>query len=187
MAGQRAAFLDRDGTINEEVGYLDRIEKLRILPGAIDAIGMLNRGGLKVVVVTNQSGIARGLFNEAFVEKTHRHLQDLLHERGARIDGFYFCPHHPTEGLGPYRLDCPCRKPKPGLLIRAAAEMGLALEDSFMIGDMPKDVEAGIRAGARGILVRTGYGREVPALPEAAYIAEDLSDAAHWILGINRS
>ncbi|NPU85481.1 MAG: HAD family hydrolase [Syntrophaceae bacterium] len=186
MAGRRAVFLDRDGTINEEVGYLDRIEKLRILPGAAEAIAMLNRGGLKVVVVTNQSGIARGFFTEAFVEETHRHLRDLLRGQGARIDAFYFCPHHPTEGLGPYRLDCPCRKPKPGLILRAATEMGIALEDSFMVGDMPKDVEAGTRAGARGILVRTGYGRDIEAPPEAAYIAEDLIDAAHWILGIDR-
>ncbi len=182
MRGQRAVFLDRDGTINEEVGYLDRIEKLRILPGAAEAIGMFNRAGLKVVVVTNQSGIARGFFDEAFVEETHRHLLDLLRKQGARIDAFYFCPHHPTEGLGAYRLDCACRKPRPGLLLRAAAEMGIALEDSFMVGDMPKDVEAGIRAGARGILVRTGYGRDMPAPPEAAYIAEDLIDAARWIL-----
>ncbi|HOI74059.1 MAG TPA: HAD family hydrolase [Syntrophales bacterium] len=183
MRGQRAVFLDRDGTINEEVGYLDRIEKLRILPGAAEAIGMLNRAGMKVVVVTNQSGIARGFFDEAFVEETHRHLLDLLRGQRALIDAFYFCPHHPTEGLGAYRMDCACRKPRPGLLLRAAAEMGIALEDSFMVGDMPKDVEAGTRAGARGILVRTGYGRDVTAPPEAAYIGEDLMDAARWILG----
>ncbi|MGV8078542.1 MAG: D-glycero-alpha-D-manno-heptose-1,7-bisphosphate 7-phosphatase [Syntrophales bacterium] len=186
MKGQRAVFLDRDGTINEEVGYLDSLEKLRILPGAAEAIGMFNRAEMKVVVVTNQSGIARGFFDEAFVEETHRNLRDLLHGQGARIDAFYFCPHHPTEGLGAYRRDCPCRKPKPGLILQAAAEMELALEDSFMIGDMPKDVEAGTRAGVRGILVRTGYGRNVPALPEAAYIAEDLIDAARWILGVGR-
>jgi HAD superfamily hydrolase (TIGR01662 family) len=101
MKGQRAVFLDRDGTINEEVGYLDRIEKLRILPGAAEAIGMLNRAGLKVVVVTNQSGIARGFFDEAFVEETHRHLLDLLRGQEARIDAFYYCPHHRRRAWGP--------------------------------------------------------------------------------------
>jgi len=187
MTGRRAVFLDRDGTINEEVGYLDRIEQFRLLPGTAEAIGMLNRAGRTVVVVTNQAGIARGFFDEAFVEETHRHLQDLLRGVGAHIDGFYYCPHHPTEGREPYRRDCPCRKPKPGLLLRAAAELGLALEDSYMIGDSPKDVEAGIRAGARGILVGTGYGRDCLPPQETAYVAEDLTEAVRWILGIDRT
>lgn len=187
MAGRRAVFLDRDGTINEEVGYLDTLGKLRLLPGAAGAIGDLNRAGWAVVVVTNQSGIARGFFDEGFVEETHRRLQDLLREAGARIDGFYVCPHHPTEGREPYRMDCPCRKPRPGLILRAAAELEISLGESYMVGDTPKDVEAGTRAGARGILVRTGYGRECPPPPDTAFVAEDLAEAVRWILGARRT
>jgi D-glycero-D-manno-heptose 1,7-bisphosphate phosphatase len=183
MAGRRAVFLDRDGTIIEEVGYLDALEKVRLLPGAAGAIRRLNRAGWAVVVVSNQSGVARGYFDEAFVEETNRRLKELLDREGARIDGFYFCPHHPTEGRPPYRRDCPCRKPAPGLLLRAAAELGLTFAGSCMIGDTPKDVAAGNRAGARGILVRTGYGAQSSPPPETAYVAEDLADAVRWILG----
>ena len=178
-----AVFLDRDGTINEEVGYLDRLDKLRLLPGAAAAVRMINERGWKAVVITNQSGIARGFFDEAFVGKVHAEMARLLRKEGAAIDGFYFCPHHPTEGIGRYRRTCSCRKPAPGLLVQAAAELAIDLTRSFMIGDMPKDVEAGQRAGAKGILVRTGYGNTVELGSLAPdYIATDLLDAVSWIL-----
>jgi len=178
-----AVFLDRDGTINEEVGYLDRMDKLRLLPGAGEAVRLINDSGMKVVVITNQSGIGRGLFDEAFVREVHAEMSRMLGEEGAAIDGYYFCPHHPTEGIGKYRQSCSCRKPAPGLLLQAAAELAIDLSRSYMVGDMPKDVEAGQRAGAGGVLVRTGYGNTVelgPVKPD--YIAPDVLTAVRWIL-----
>ena len=160
---QAAVFLDRDGTINEEVGYLDRIEKLRLIPGAAEAIRLINESGMKAIVVTNQSGVARGMFDEDFVHQVNTRLREMLRAEGAAIDGLYFCPHHPTEGLGDYLRTCDCRKPAPGLLLRAAEELRLDLARSYMVGDTLKDIEAGVRAGAQGILVRTGYGEEAAA------------------------
>ena len=151
-----AVFLDRDGTINEEVGYLDSLEKLRMIPGAFEAIRMINQSGMKAVVISNQSGVARGYFNEDFVETVHERIQALLKEQGAWIDRFYYCPHHPTEGTGAYRTACACRKPEAGMLLRASQEMGIDLARSYMVGDMPKDIEAAGKAGAKGILVQIG-------------------------------
>jgi D-glycero-D-manno-heptose 1,7-bisphosphate phosphatase len=158
-----AVFLDRDGTINEEIGYMDRMEKLRLIPGAAEAIRLINATGMKTVVVTNQSGVARGIFTESFVAETHARLGEMLRAEGASLDGIYFCPHHPTEGRGDYLRVCECRKPAPGLLFRAAAELDLDPARSYMVGDTLKDIEAGRRAGAQGILVRTGYGEEAAA------------------------
>ncbi|MBU4074344.1 MAG: HAD family hydrolase [Proteobacteria bacterium] len=160
---QAAVFLDRDGTINEEVGYLDRIEKLRLIPGAAEAIRLINKSGMKAVVVTNQSGVARGMFDEGFVHQVNTRLREMLRAEGAFLDGIYFCPHHPTEGRGNYLMSCDCRKPSPGLLLRAEEELRLDLAHSCVIGDTLKDIEAGGRAGAQGILVRTGYGEEAAA------------------------
>ncbi|MBU1150484.1 MAG: HAD family hydrolase [Proteobacteria bacterium] len=157
---QAAVFLDRDGTINEEVGYLDRIEKLRLIPGAAEAIRLINESGMKAIVVTNQSGVARKFFDEASVDEVHARLRDMLRAEGAFLDGVYYCPHHPTEGRGDYLRTCDCRKPAPGLLLRAAEELQLDLSRSYMVGDTLKDIEAGTRAGVKGILVRTGCGKE---------------------------
>jgi D-glycero-D-manno-heptose 1,7-bisphosphate phosphatase len=159
-----AVFLDRDGTINEEVGYLDRPEKLKLIPGAAEAIRLINASGMKAVVVTNQSGVARGIFDEVFVGAVHARLRELLLMEGGVLDGIYFCPHHPTEGRGRYLLSCDCRKPAPGLLLRATAELNLDPAGSYMVGDTLKDIEAGARVGARGVLVRTGYGAESTAV-----------------------
>lgn len=201
-----AVFLDRDGTINEEVGYLDRLEKLRLVPGAAEAIRLINESGMKAVVVTNQSGVARGFFTEAFVDEVHSHLRKMLRKEGASLDGFYFCPHHPTEGRGGYLRNCSCRKPSPGLLLRAVEELSLEPERSYMVGDTVKDIEAASRIGARGILVRTGYGAGAAAAlgtaggPEQkspggeasppgkeaiirpVHIADDLLAAVRWLL-----
>jgi D,D-heptose 1,7-bisphosphate phosphatase len=160
---QAAIFLDRDGTINEEAGYLDRMEKLRLIPGAAEAIRLINASGMKAVVVTNQSGIARGFFTESILAEIHARLGEMLRAEGASLDGIYFCPHHPTEGRGDYLRACACRKPEPGLLLRATAELGLDPDRSYMVGDTLKDIEAGTRAGAQGVLVRTGYGAEAAA------------------------
>ncbi len=156
---RRAVFLDRDGTINIEKDYLYRIEDFEFIVGVPQAIKRLNEAGFLVVVVTNQSGVARGLFNQDQVEKLHRHIQQELDRVGARIDGFYLCPHHPTEGIGEFRLDCPCRKGKPGMLLQAAVEHDIDLSRSFMIGDKMADVEAGEAAGCSSLLVLTGYGK----------------------------
>ncbi|TFG91804.1 MAG: D-glycero-beta-D-manno-heptose 1,7-bisphosphate 7-phosphatase [Syntrophobacterales bacterium] len=179
-----AVFLDRDGTINEEVGYLDSLGKLRIFPAAFDAVRMINESGMKVVVVTNQSGVARGLFDEAFVKELHEHIDTTFKSKGARIDRFYYCPHHPPEGIGRYVVSCSCRKPEPGMLLQASEDLAIDLPASYMVGDTARDIGSANRAGATGILVKTGYGKEVaPSGIRAAYIAEDILDAAQWILG----
>jgi len=156
MKKNRAVFFDRDGTINEEVGYLIRMEQLRILPEAPEAIRLVNESGMKAVVITNQSGIARGYFDEDFVKSVHERIGRILAEAHARIDRFYYCPHHPMEGNAPYVRVCDCRKPEAGMLLEAAEDLDIDLARSYMIGDMPQDIEAARKAGAKGILVRTG-------------------------------
>ena len=181
--GNGAVFLDRDGTINEEVGHLDSLDKLKIFPAAFDAVRMINEAGMKVVVVTNQSGVARGLFDEAFVLQVHEILQTRFRERGAFIDRFYYCPHHPTEGFGRYRVSCGCRKPSPGMLIRASGELHIDLPSSYVVGDSARDMGLADRTGATGVLVKTGYGKYVASsATTATYVAEDILDAAGWIL-----
>ncbi|NLD80626.1 MAG: HAD family hydrolase [Smithella sp.] len=191
MQKKRAIFLDRDGTINEEVGYIERLDRLVIIPAAFEAIRLINLNGFKAVVVTNQAGIAKGLFNEAFVMQTNERLQEFLGQKGAAIDAFYFCPHHPTEGVPPYRRVCDCRKPAPGLFYQAARDMDIDLAASYMIGDRYRDMEAAHRAGVKGVLVKTGYGADVlenigpdQETPEAKpdHIAENILEAVHWIL-----
>lgn len=177
-----AVFLDRDGTINEEVNYLSRMEQLRLYPQTLEAIRLVNAAGMKAIVVTNQSGIARGYFTEEFVRSVHDRINELLGTGGARIDGFYVCPHHPVYGNGIYKLDCTCRKPKPGLLLQAAAELDIDLARSYMVGDMLKDIETGKKLGVKGILVRTGYGSNIVRTDMPAYIAEDVLEAVQWIL-----
>jgi D-glycero-D-manno-heptose 1,7-bisphosphate phosphatase len=181
---KRAVFLDRDGTINVEKEYLHRIEDFEFLPGAPQAIRRLNEAGLLVLVVTNQSGIGRGYYSAEEVETLHGHLQSQLNALGARIDGFYLCPHHPTEGVGDYRVACDCRKGEPGLLLRAAEDFGIDLASSWMVGDKAADIEAGVRAGCRPILVLTGYGRrERPVLAGGGVaVCEDLMAATDLIL-----
>ena len=176
-------FLDRDGTLIEEVGYLDRIDRVRFFPYSVDAVRLLNRAGMAVIVATNQAGIARGFFDEAFVEATHRSISETLGTGGARIDGFYFCPHHPEAGAGAYRQACDCRKPQPGLLRRAAAEHQIDLGQSFVVGDRAHDITAGTTVGAQGVLVRTGYGGRVERSGHgAAAVADNLMGAVSWIL-----
>jgi D-glycero-D-manno-heptose 1,7-bisphosphate phosphatase len=186
-----AIFLDRDGTINEEVGYIESLDKLTIIPAAFEAIRLINLSGLKAVVVTNQAGIAKGLFNEAFVRQAHEHLQAALKQKGAAIDAFYYCPHHPNEGSPIYRQLCNCRKPAPGLLLQAARDMAIDLAGSYMIGDRYRDVEAAHRAGVKGVLVKTGYGADVlenvgpdQETPEGKpeFITDDILQAVRWIL-----
>ena len=183
-----AVFLDRDGTVNEEVGYLSDLSRLKLLPGAAAAIRRLNEAGFKVVLVTNQSGVARGYFPESFVRDTHELLVRMLAVEGARLDGIYYCPHHPKAGEPPYRRECDCRKPATGLLDRAARELSIDLHASFMVGDKWSDVELGHRAGCRSILVRTGFshddaGNVRPAhVKDPELVAHGLAEAAAWVL-----
>jgi D-glycero-D-manno-heptose 1,7-bisphosphate phosphatase len=188
MPGHPAVFIDRDGTLTEEVGYVNHPKRLRLLPRSAEGICLLNKAGVKAVLVTNQSGIARGYFTEEILHAVHAELLSQLKADGASLDGIYVCMHHPTEGEWPYRQACECRKPSPGLLRRAASELDLDLGRSCAIGDKISDVMAGHRAGARGVLVLTGYGlgereyRGSQWTDQPDHVAEDLLDAVHWIL-----
>jgi len=185
---RRAVLLDRDGTICEEVGYLDHVDRVRVPDRSAEAVRRVNEAGLQAVVVTNQAGVARGYFSESVVHEVHDRIRELLSERGARIDGIYYCPHHPDSGTEPYRRECACRKPRPGMLLRAAEEMGIDLASSYMVGDTIKDVEAGHAVGARTVLVLSGYGRDELEQNSPRWgvrpdhVAEDLLDAVVWIL-----
>jgi len=167
-----ALFLDRDGVVNEECHYLFEPEKVVLTEGVGAAIRAANEAGFLVVVVTNQSGVARGLYTLDDVDAVHRRIVELLGEGedAPRIDRFYCCPHHATAGMGEFLLDCDCRKPKPGMLLRAAAELGIDLSGSYLVGDMRTDLEAGAAAGCRTYLVRTGHGKTVEIAPEE-YVA----------------
>ncbi len=181
--GYRAVFLDRDGTINEEVGYLDSFDKLRLLPNAAAAIRLINEAGMKAIVVTNQAGVAKGLFAESFVNEVHRRINGTLKAAGALIDRFYYCPHHPDEGEPPYRQICSCRKPAAGMIFAAARELDLDLGASFFIGDTTRDMEAAAAAGVKGILVKTGYGlNHLDGGGNPVYIADDILGAVSWLL-----
>lgn len=156
-----AVFLDRDGVVIEDSHYLGDAASMCLVPGSAEAIAALNRAGWAVVIVTNQSGVARGLFSFDSVGLVHNAISAMLSDRGAHIDAFQFCPHHPQAELAEYRADCDCRKPRPGMLHLAARELGLDLAASWMIGDRASDLEAGAAAGCRTVLVRTGYGATV--------------------------
>jgi len=179
-ADGRAVFLDRDGTIIVLVEYLSDPDKTELLPEAAEAIKMFNEAGLKVIVITNQSALARGYFTEEVLDAIHERMERLLDEQGARIDAIYYCPHHPDE-------KCDCRKPRPGLLKIVAKENGIDLGRSFMVGDRMIDVECGKAAGCKGIMVLTGYGAGELALRESwelmpDHITNDLFGAAEWII-----
>ena len=191
-AGRPAVFLDRDGTINEQMGYVNHLSRFQLLPGVARAIRSLNEAGLPVVVVTNQSGLARGYFPESLLEAVHAEMYRLLAQEGARLDGLYVCPHHPEAREERFRLDCDCRKPRTGLLERAAAELGLDLGRSYMVGDRWSDLRCGAAVGATTVLVLTGYGRGDAAYVgpgqtvQPDHVAEDLEAAARWILDRTR-
>jgi D-glycero-D-manno-heptose 1,7-bisphosphate phosphatase len=183
-----AVFMDRDGTICEEVGYLDSIERFRLIPRSGPAIRLFNDQGFKAVVVTNQSGVGRGYFSEVRLQELHAELSRQLREEGAFLDGIYYCPHHPTEGQEPYRKICDCRKPAAGLLMKAAGDLGLDLALSYAVGDRIADLECGQRVGAKGVLVLSGYGKEeLESQKERwgtppSFIAADLYEAVRWII-----
>lgn len=183
-----AVFLDRDGTINEQMGYINHISRFVMLPRAAAAIRLLNEQGIPVVVVSNQSGLARGYFPESLIGEVHAKMNGALAEGGAHVDGIYYCPHHPEAQEERFRLACNCRKPKPGLFLQAAAELDLDLGRSYVVGDRWSDLKAAAAVQAKGVLVLTGYGRGDyeyigPAQPvQPTYVADDLYAAVQWIV-----
>lgn len=193
MARRPAVFIDRDGTLTEEVGYVNHPSRLRLLPRSAAAIRRLNEAGIAAVVATNQAGVARGYFSEDVMNAVHEQLVAQLKDAGAHLDGLYVCPHHPTEGVPPFRADCDCRKPKPGLLLRAAHDLDLDLRESSMVGDKASDLLVAPSVGARAILVLTGYGlgeweyrrAHFPLAPD--HVAADLLDAVDWVIARRRA
>ena len=188
LMNKKGVFLDRDGTINEQMGYINHLSRFHLLPGVAQAIRLLNAREIPVLVVTNQSGLARGYFPEALLDEVHAAMIERLQAEGARLDGIYVCPHHPEAKEERYRKACLCRKPKPGLFLQAAQEHDLDLSQSYVVGDRWSDLKAAAACGARGVLVLTGYGRgdltyigprqEV----QPVHVAEDLLAAVRWIL-----
>ena len=188
MSLRPAIFMDRDGTLSHEVGYVNHLSRFELFPWSVDAVRLVNRAGWAAVVVTNQAGVARGYFPEAVIHEVHAGMNAAMQAGGARFDGVYFCPHHPSVGEPPYRLDCDCRKPRPGLLKRAEAELGVDLARSWVVGDRHGDLQLAWNVGAKGALVKSGYGLgewtyHAPAWrrpPEL--VAEQLLDAVTRIL-----
>jgi len=182
-----AVFIDRDGTLNEDIGYVSTPDDLFLYPWAAEAVRLINESGLLTVVITNQSGIARGMYTEETLDAIHSRMIRELGSQGARIDAVYYCPHHPEVGGVVYRVTCECRKPRTGMLDNAARELGIDLARSFVIGDKASDIKLAENAGARGALVLTGYGGETYAHPDRwpcapEIVAGNLLDAVRRIL-----
>lgn len=179
-------FLDRDGTINEEIEFLHAPDQIRLIPKAADAIREFNMLGFKIFILTNQSGIAHGIFNENDLKEIHEKLLSILKKSNAKIDHIYYCPHHPEGKIEKYRKICNCRKPMTGMFEIAAKEYNINLSRSFVIGDKKIDIEAGNNCGAFSILVLTGYGKsELERCRETNtkidFVAEDLYNAVQFI------
>jgi D-glycero-D-manno-heptose 1,7-bisphosphate phosphatase len=155
----RAVFIDRDGTISEEVGYINHLSRFRLFSYSATALNQLHKNGYLAIVITNQAGVARGYFSEEMVRDIHKQMTEDLEASGARLDAIYYCAHHPSVGEPPYQLDCDCRKPRPGLLLRAARDYDIDLANSWMVGDRYSDIELAANAGVKSALVLSGYGR----------------------------
>ena len=184
---KRAVFLDRDGTILDELGYVTPESEIKLFPFSAEAITRLTAAGFPVVIITNQGGIALGLYDHAFVDATHAQLSQTLAQAGADITAWYYCPHHPDGKVSEFTGPCECRKPATGMLDAAARDLGLDLAGSWVVGDQWRDIELAHRAGARSVLVRTGYGRGLesnwPAdVAPPTTICDDLLAAADHIV-----
>ncbi len=185
---RRAVFMDRDGTISEEIGYVNHPTRYRVFPYSAEAVRLLNENGWLAVLVTNQAGVARGYFTEDIIGAVHGVLNDALSNQAAHLDAIYYCAHHPTVGEPPYRFDCDCRKPKPGLIQRAAADLDIELAGSWMIGDRYSDIELARNAGVHSAFVLSGYGRGEWEYQRAGWkhepdlVAEDLLEAVRTII-----
>ncbi len=189
---RRAIFIDRDGTLNEEVGYVCSLDEFRLYDFAAESVRLINEAGWLAIVVTSQAGVARGFYTEDFLAEVHDNMTAQLASEGARLDAIYYCPHHPTEGELPYRQVCDCRKPKPGMLHRAAADFNLDLTESVVIGDRFRDFAMAQAVGGSSVLVLTGYGKEEfeqdrnnwPQQPD--FVAENLLEAVRWVINSNQ-
>jgi len=185
---RRAVFIDRDGTVSEEVGYVNHPTRYRVFPYTAAAVKLLNEAGVLAVLITNQAGVARGYFAEEMIETVHDILRQELARGGARLDALYYCPHHPSVGPPRYRLDCDCRKPRPGLIRRAAHDLDIDLSASWMIGDRYGDVELARNAGVHSAFVLSGYGRGEWEYQRAGWqhepdlVADDLLAAVQEII-----
>lgn len=185
---RRAVFMDRDGTISEEIGYVNHPSRYRVFPYSAQAVRLLNNAGWLAILVTNQAGVARGYFAEEMIGEVHGLLKAELEKEGAHLDAIYYCTHHPTVGEPPYRLDCDCRKPRPGLIRRAASEFEIDLAGSWMVGDRYSDIEMARNAGVRSAFVLSGYGRGEWEFQRGIWkhepdiVAEDLLEAVRKIL-----
>lgn len=188
MSARRAIFIDRDGTLSQEIGYVNHASRYRMFPFAVDAIRLINRSGFLAVLVTNQAGVARGYFPEETIGEVHAVVTAALAAGDAHLDAIYYCPHHPSVGEAPYRLDCDCRKPRPGLLRRAERELGVDLARSFVVGDRKGDLDLAWSVGATAVMVKTGYGlgelqSHAPRWPRPPdLVAENLLHAVELIL-----
>jgi D-glycero-D-manno-heptose 1,7-bisphosphate phosphatase len=183
-----AVFIDRDGTINEQMGYVNHPSRFILLPGVPEAFRILNQAGFLAIILSNQSGVARGYFPIELIYDIHSMMTQSISKQGGRIDGIYFCPHYPKGSVQEYTVECDCRKPRTGLVKQACENFEIDLSRSYMIGDHYTDMELAERSNIKGILVRTGYGAGVIEynLPGMAtkpcYIADDLLDAVKWIV-----
>lgn len=178
---KKAVFLDRDGTINDDPGYVNKAQDFRLLPRVGEAVAKLNRAGFLIVIVTNQSGVARGIIDPKELDRIHERMDELLKKSGAKIDLYKVCTHHPLK-------DCECRKPKATMLLEAAAQLDVDLSQSFMVGDRISDLVAGKNAKVKGVgLVRSGHGLETEKDPDAKehfdFIGDSLFEVVEWILG----
>lgn len=176
----KAVFLDRDGTLNKEIGFAKKKEDYERLPGVVEGLKILMKLGFKLIVVTSQSGVARGFYTEKEVHEFHDHLTKDLEKEGVKIDAFYFCPHHATQGIGKYKVECDCRKPKTGMIDKAVKDFEIDTKKSYMIGDKDADIMMGKAAGCTSIFVKTGTNKNLQGIAPD-YTAENLHDAAKWI------
>jgi D-glycero-D-manno-heptose 1,7-bisphosphate phosphatase len=185
---KRAVFIDRDGTISEEVGYINHPTRFRLFPYAASAIKHLNENGWLAILVTNQAGVARGYFSEDMITTVHSAMSADLENNSAKLDAIYYCAHHPSVGEPPYRFDCDCRKPKPGLISRAAKNFEIDLNQSWMVGDRYSDIELARNAGLKSAFVLSGYGRGEWEHQRASWtqqpdlVAENLLEAVNLIV-----
>jgi D-glycero-D-manno-heptose 1,7-bisphosphate phosphatase len=188
-----AVFIDRDGTVNEQMGYINHVSRFVILPGVVEGLRLLNENGFHAVIVSNQSGVARGYFPLGLVQEVHDFLDASLKKYHVTVDGIFFCPHHPNGSVPEFTKRCNCRKPRTGLIDQACRSLEIDLQNSYAIGDRCDDIQFARRAGVKGILVKTGYGLgEIQyLLPQSTakpvYIAEDLLHAVQWIIHVEKA
>ena len=188
----KTIFLDRDGTINRESGYINHFSMFEFIPGAIDALKLFKKNGWQTVLITNQAGVARGYFTEEFLQNVHQQMQELLKKENAELDAIYYCPHHPDVGEFPFKKNCKCRKPKTGLIDQAVKDLKIEISESYMVGDKYNDVRLGKKLGLKTIFVLTGYGRgEYEAnhqnwQEQPDKIFDDLYAFASWLVNADK-